>query len=633
MILLSARIRDYKCIDDTGTVEFEPDVTCLVGKNESGKTAFLEALCRLNPLVPGLRSSFDELYDYPRRRRAAERERIASARPVTATFRLEPADHEALAAEFGEGVLAAETVTVSRGYDNRLAWQLELDERPAVRHLASAANVPKGLLRGVTSLERLGDKLRRLDERTESQERLLERLEGLDLAARVGDALARRLPRFLYFDDYNILPGRISIPRLRDTPEDRLTGADQTALAFLSLAEIAPREFLESEYEASKAALEGAANRLTDEIFEFWSQGHDLRVEVDADFRPARGREGGQGPLRVDFDGDAAASPPAEKRERPPFLEIRIRNERHRLSLNFGERSSGFVWFFSFLAYFSQFRDGGRSLVLLLDEPGRSLHPHAQRDLLRFVTERLAAHHPVIYATHSPFMIEANALARVRTVEDDGEHGTRLSTDLRAIDPGTLFPLRAALAWELSRELAVAGHNLVVPKASDVVYLEVLSAHLIAKGRAGLDPRWELVPAGGLGRAAMVRALLGDEGGLLVIAGGDPQTVVPADLEPQRIVPLAEIAGRAAADVEDLFEPAFYLSLLRSAGLADVKNRDWPSTGRILAIVEERTDGPVDPYRAAAHFQRDQPTLLKKLDAKTQDRFENLFQRINAALP
>jgi predicted ATP-dependent endonuclease of OLD family len=43
MHLVSVRIQDFRCIEDS--TEFPiADVTCLVGKNESGKTAILKAL-------------------------------------------------------------------------------------------------------------------------------------------------------------------------------------------------------------------------------------------------------------------------------------------------------------------------------------------------------------------------------------------------------------------------------------------------------------------------------------------------------------------------------------------------------------------------------------------------------------
>ncbi len=50
MILTEARVALFRNIIDSGWVPVDADVTCLVGKNESGKTAFLQALYRLNPV-------------------------------------------------------------------------------------------------------------------------------------------------------------------------------------------------------------------------------------------------------------------------------------------------------------------------------------------------------------------------------------------------------------------------------------------------------------------------------------------------------------------------------------------------------------------------------------------------------
>ena len=51
MKLMSVQLSDYKCIRKACNFNVA-DITCLVGKNESGKTAILEALYRLNPIVP-----------------------------------------------------------------------------------------------------------------------------------------------------------------------------------------------------------------------------------------------------------------------------------------------------------------------------------------------------------------------------------------------------------------------------------------------------------------------------------------------------------------------------------------------------------------------------------------------------
>ena len=64
MKLTSVQIRNYKCIEDTGSFSVA-DVTALVGKNESGKTAVLTAIEKLNAVTKA-RGNFSPL-DYPRR--------------------------------------------------------------------------------------------------------------------------------------------------------------------------------------------------------------------------------------------------------------------------------------------------------------------------------------------------------------------------------------------------------------------------------------------------------------------------------------------------------------------------------------------------------------------------------------
>src|SRR6266542_3376915 len=117
MHLTSAIVKRFKSIDDSEVVRFEPDVTCLVGRNESGKTAFLEALARLNPLADDP-LAFDELRDYPRRLRGSEEE-IAATVPVSATFELDDADVDDLWGEFGPGVVTSRTVRLDRTYGGR----------------------------------------------------------------------------------------------------------------------------------------------------------------------------------------------------------------------------------------------------------------------------------------------------------------------------------------------------------------------------------------------------------------------------------------------------------------------------------------------------------------------------------
>ena len=234
MILKTAVVQKFRSIERSGTVRFEPDVTCLVGKNESGKTAFLEALHQANPFG-GQGRGFDELRDYPRRLRGRDRAQIAGTTAVSATFELGDADLEAVAQRLGPEALGAKELTVERDYSGER--RLLAGDEPVTGELASL--------------------------------------------------LAARLPRLLYFDGYSALPGRVSIPRLQATAEDDLQPGERTALALLRLAGVAADEFAESEYEVRKAALESAATTVSEEVFRYWSQNPELTVELDLDFRGA----------------------------------------------------------------------------------------------------------------------------------------------------------------------------------------------------------------------------------------------------------------------------------------------------------------------------------------------------------
>jgi predicted ATP-dependent endonuclease of OLD family len=181
------------------------------------------------------------------------------------------------------------------------------------------------------------------------------------------------------------------------------------------------------------------------------------------------------------------------------------------LSLPFDERSSGFQWFFSFLTAFSRYEYDDTPVIILLDEPALGLHAKAQKDFLRFIEERLAKRCQVIYTTHSPFMIQPDHLERARLVEDKGrETGSVTTSDVLTTDSDTLFPLQAALGYDIAQHLFIAKDNLVVEGPSDFLFMETISSHLREIGREGLDPRWSIMPLDGADVIPAFVALLGN---------------------------------------------------------------------------------------------------------------------------
>lgn len=79
-------------------------------------------------------------------------------------------------------------------------------------------------------------------------------------------------------------------------------------------------------------------------------------------------------------------------------------------------RTAGFIWFFSFLVKFAQIKKNRGNVIIILEEPGLTLHGTAQQDLLRYFSEQLAPKHQFIYSTRSPFMVPANDMASIKTV-------------------------------------------------------------------------------------------------------------------------------------------------------------------------------------------------------------------------
>jgi predicted ATPase len=621
VILRSARVRKYKSVDDSGTIKFEEKVTSLVGKNEAGKTALMEALYRLNPTAAGYQQDFRALYDYPRATYSADKQTAPKVVPITATFELEPSDVEAVEGQFGKGVLTSTEIEFSKDYEGTRFLTVRTHETAAVKHFARTVGIDESAVAG-DDLAKFKARLENVppsDDAAKAQQvaQLVTNLATLDLGKEIRIILASRLPKFVYFDEYSTLLGRASIARLQQVAEGQLKPSERTALSLVRLAGAETAEFVAAEYEARKASLEAAANQVSDEVFRYWSQNKDLSVQLDVDFKTTQ-----------DPAGD------------PPYLEVRINNRRHRVTLNVGERSAGFIFFFSFVAAFSEYRGRGDRVIMLLDEPALGLHAEAQRDLLRYIDERLAPRHQVIYSTHSPFMIKADELQRVRTVEDLDDKGTTVSADIFLARKETINPIQGALGYDLAQTLFIGPDNLVVEGASDYLYLQVMSGHLRTLKRTHLDPRWVIVPVAGLEKIPTFVALLGSQLRVAVLvdsAGGGSQRLASMVdrhlLEPNRLLPVTSITGTKEADIEDMFDSNFYLDLLKASGAAKVTASQLKGGDRITKKIERAIGKAYDHYDPARYLLENQISLLPKVDSATLDRFEELFKRLNALLP
>src|SRR5690606_20777461 len=106
-----------------------------------------------------------------------------------------------------------------------------------------------------------------------------------------------------------------------------------------------------------------------------------------------------------------------------------------------------------------------------------------------------------------PFMIKSENLNKVRTVLET-DKGSVISDSIQEKDPNTLFPLQAALGYNIAQNLYISPKNLLIEGVSDLMFLQSMSAILESAGKVGLKSDITLVPTGGLEKVATFISLL-----------------------------------------------------------------------------------------------------------------------------
>ena len=636
MKLKSVQVKNYRSVEDSEKFTID-NITCLVGKNESGKTAILNAIQGIKPFDKKM--NYDKITDYPRRHLSEydARHNDHSADVCISEWELDEEDKEALEEEFGNNCLAENTITVTCGYGSGHTWAIKLNEKNIVDHLCNDYNfdaIEKSVVGSCNTTQELYKKIEDSSSDSEKLNTLKERIEGYpDKRADLGaiDILFEMMPSFVYFSHYSRMSGAISIDQYKaDEDNSDIKEGDKIFSDFLSFAGTSIDEIEDADkYEEFKAKIESASNRITDQIFEYWTQNTNLEIE----FEVGRGKSGDQ----------------------PPFnsgtvMQARVKNTLHRASVLFSERSAGFIWFFSFLVHFSQvkkhYAEDDANVIVLLDEPGLTLHAKAQYDLLNYIQEKLAPNHQVIYTTHSPFMIIPEQFESIRTVEDvvtrkSNERpkilGTKVSSDFLKTSRDTIFPLQSALGYEISQTLFIGKRVVLVEGASDVLYLKTVSNILNEKGKNHID-KWVICPTGSIDKIVPFINLFlshGEERKIVVLT--DYQTGHKNKVQKMRNIDMkvslllySDFCEKEEADVEDIFEDTLYLKVLKQSCDIDIDLNDIHAEKRIVKEVESKGHD-FSHHTPADWLMRNSDVLRKntKQVSKTLDRFENIFKKIN----
>lgn len=513
MILKSFRVTEFRSVQDSDWIDAE-QVTALIGTNESGKTNILLPLWKLNPAEDG---EIDLQDDLPRDK--FHLYRTAETKPIfiSARYILTDEERDALSAtaecsseEFAE-------IIVSRDFDGNYYWEFPFES----------------------------DKGEEITSHNENDS--------------VIDYLKSTMPKYVYYSNYGNLDSQIYLPQVLQNMNKTDLGVKEAAKArtlktLFKYVNLDPKEITDMGAETN-----GTPNAVQiDATAKKKKEREILLSSAAAGFTKSFNEWWKQGNYTFDFKADGN------------YFRIWVSDSIRPEPIELESRSTGLQWFFSFyLVFLVESELHHRNAILLLDEPGVTLHPLAQKDLFLFF-DNLSQSNQILYTTHSPFMVDSNHLERVRSIYVNAEGKTVASADLRAAErlkgknqPQSIYPAHAALGLSVSDTLLINCNPILVEGESDQLYLSALKNLLISKGKIAPLKEIVFIPTGGVKGIKATSAILSGANDIkpyVVVDGDKPGVKIANELksdfyaaEPDKIVNVASYTGITEGEVEDLF--------------------------------------------------------------------------------
>ncbi len=674
MKLRSFRVQNYRCIDDSGEAPVE-HIKALVGKNESGKTSILRALHKFNPASP---EPYNGLKEFPRRR---FHEYEDKATVVELKFSLDPEDRNVLS-EIDQRLAEVSGASVKKDYAGRYAVELlpdiqipspnlkgifplliqlrgaidRLDDTVSGREggvrwklldaltrvgtgigeetdLSIASSSREAFVRQVQEIQTLVGKSP--DEGSQKVigdivRLILNTIDWASIDSRINKYIVERLPGFVYFENYAILSGRIHLPSFAERFRAGLLSPEEnTASMLLSFLRLDPEKLvklgtrdgkssqeMQDAFDTRALMVDRAALSVSGLLADIWQQ------------RKAR--------LDLAIDGD--------------YLRLWVADAVDGSRVELEQSSKGFQWFLSFYIVFMTETLEGRDTVLLLDEPGLHLHAAAQQGLLR-VLARLSEKNLVIYSTHSPFMIDLDALDTISVLAET-PRGTKISEPTKTTDKTALFPLQAALGYALSRGLYTGEYSLLVENITDLWILSTISQHFKEKHHGYIADDIVITPSGGGQKSALFATMLaGQNMSVSVLLDSDVEgmsvkkQLVESPIARETNVIFVNDASQEPGrvmEIEDLLPPSLYLKFVNDAYSRELgKNRlgnealakDVQIRRYVEAELKKREIG-FSRFRVARQIMNDFPNIpFSQLPAEFVQNMERLFSFINRIKP
>jgi hypothetical protein len=671
MRLSHAQVQNYRSVRDTGKFEVENIKTIMVGPNEAGKTAILQALQRLNP--PAGVKPFSALRDYPRALyNDIATKKVDPGNVVVATgwFSLSADDMEFVPEKLR---VEGNEFVYHRRLDNSVQYSLTTGQvvptfgtlKPDLLRLA--AQMDRGVAEGAAKPQSLKlaeitklwtDKTRvygkaataliawvdaaipLVDEgnatEVERRNKLAALLSEWPEYLTALEELEKRVPTFILFSNIFRVRPNIHLAHLASRLASGVMDDDQydygnsclLKLLGFTAAQLSELGRVADPSLGNAAQLEAYRDQLDNRNYQLNAASIRLSQEIKQVWNPT-GNTNEASKLRLVADGQ--------------YLKVVVEDSAG-VEVELDQRSEGFQWLVSFfVVFFSESAGKHANSSLLLDEPGVSLHALKQRDFRTTIT-RLAADNQTIYTTHSPFMVGPDELDLVRVVEMiDRDKGTKVHTSVTSSDPAALLPLQEALGYDLAQSLFAQQRNLVCEGLTDYWYLEATAALLTSGELVSLNDKIALVPSNTAGKVVYFATILTAHN-LKVAAlldsdnAGDQaanQEVLVHKLGAKRILRTSDYTDPkiAKAEIEDLLRQTLIPIALAELGVdisAEVAAQ--PATP-IIDLLNVKAGSPISKYRLAKAYVRwTRDHNVADLSEAERTGWSKLVSSINAAL-
>ena len=222
-------INKYKSFLEKQEIEIEDGVTRIVGKNESGKTALLEAMAKFNYFDPKDKTfTFNSTNDYPRGELKRYQQEYSNEDfdVITCTFELSDDLLNQISEDVGKDVFTSKSIIVAKTYNNsKKFYNISINIKNFIKQFLQNYTIEENMMQELiksNSLEELVEKLKEIEELTEVYKELKTKYidsfktdnENRLASYILSKYIEPNLPEFLYFDEYYSLPGTINLQKL-----------------------------------------------------------------------------------------------------------------------------------------------------------------------------------------------------------------------------------------------------------------------------------------------------------------------------------------------------------------------------------------------------------------------------------